>query len=206
MIFSDEVIEQLLKGVHPSRVKRDPSGMSYLEQHDVRAHLNRLFGFGSWSHEVTRLDLVFEQPTVINDKATGKPKPNRWDVCYSSSVRLMVKGKGDGPSLILETGGVLGEAAKDRLRQCFDEWRQTFPTQCVYEDAATGYAQNQTRGEAHDLALKSAVSTALKRAATSLGDQFGLSLYAGTTEPIVRGVLGWNPPAAAEKSPEAGDA
>lgn len=47
----------------------------------------------------------------------------------------------------------------------------------TYEDAATGDAQNSTPLAAHDLALKSAVSTALKRAATSLGDQFGLSLY-----------------------------
>lgn len=47
----------------------------------------------------------------------------------------------------------------------------------TYEDAATGDAQHQTRLAAHDLALKSAVSTALKRAATCLGDQFGLSLY-----------------------------
>lgn len=46
-----------------------------------------------------------------------------------------------------------------------------------YEDEATGDAQHQTRLAGHDLALKSAVSTALKRAATSLGDQFGLSLY-----------------------------
>lgn len=46
-----------------------------------------------------------------------------------------------------------------------------------YEDTSTGDAQNQSRLAGHDLALKSAVSTALKRAATSLGDQFGLSLY-----------------------------
>jgi recombination DNA repair RAD52 pathway protein len=167
MNFTDQQIEQLLKGVHPSRIKNDPSGMKYLEQWDVRAHLNRLFGFGEWDQKLTRLDLVFEQPTVIKDKQTGEPKPDRWDVCYSASVRLTVRGED-----IYES--------------------------CTYEDAATGYAQNQTRGEAHDLALKSAVSTALKRAATSLGDQFGLSLYAGTPNAIVRGVIGWEPP----KDPE----
>ena len=48
----------------------------------------------------------------------------------------------------------------------------------VHEDAATGDAQNQpSRADAHDLALKSAVSGALKRAAKDLGNQFGLSLY-----------------------------
>lgn len=178
MIFSDEQIDQLLKGVHPSRVKQDPSKMSYIEQHDVRAHLNRIFGFGNWDQQVTRLDLVFEESTRIKDKQTGQPKPDRWDVCYSASVKLSVRGS------------------------TFEHDNE----ECSYEDAATGFAQNQTRGEAHDLALKSAVSTALKRGAICLGDQFGLSLYAGTTDPIVRGVLGWPKPPLPEDPQEAGDA
>jgi len=136
--------------------------MSYVEQHDIRAHLTRLFDFGEWDQAVTRLDLVFEEPTKSKDKATGQPKPDRWDVCYAASVRLRVRG--------------------------------LYERSCEYEDAATGFAQNQTRGEAHDLALKSAVSTALKRAATSLGDQFGLSLYSGTPKALVRGVVGWESP------------
>lgn len=48
---------------------------------------------------------------------------------------------------------------------------------CHYEGSATATAQNQTRGEAHGLALRSAESLALKRCAINLGDQFGLSLY-----------------------------
>jgi len=46
-----------------------------------------------------------------------------------------------------------------------------------YDDGSMGVAQNQTRGDAHDLAYKSAVSLSTKRAAKDLGDQFGLSLY-----------------------------
>lgn len=58
---------------------------------------------------------------------------------------------------------------------------------CTYEDAAVGEARNQkSSGAAHDLALKSAVSGALKRCAVNLGTQFGLSLYAGTTQDVVR--------------------
>ena len=46
------------------------------------------------------------------------------------------------------------------------------------EDAATGSAQNMPSvGDAHDFAVKNAVSYALKRCAKDLGDQFGLSLY-----------------------------
>ena len=60
---------------------------------------------------------------------------------------------------------------------------------CVYEDGATGDATNQpSLGDAHDMALKTAMSQALKRCAANLGDQFGLSLYNdGKTEAVVVG-------------------
>jgi hypothetical protein len=48
----------------------------------------------------------------------------------------------------------------------------------VSEDVGTGTSPNlPTVGDAHDFAAKNAVSYALKRCATDLGDQFGLSLY-----------------------------
>ena len=50
-------------------------------------------------------------------------------------------------------------------------------TVCRFEDGSTGSAENQKRGDAHDLAMKSAISLAKKRCAIALGDQFGLSLY-----------------------------
>lgn len=57
----------------------------------------------------------------------------------------------------------------------------------VYEDAAIGDAQNQPiLGEAHDQALKSAASGALKRCAVNLGDQFGLGLYGEVEGPVVK--------------------
>lgn len=63
------------------------------------------------------------------------------------------------------------------------------PIAC-YEDGSTGVAQNQTRGDAHDLAYKSALSLAKKRTAINLGDQFGLSLYnGGQLAPLVMNTL-----------------
>lgn len=61
----------------------------------------------------------------------------------------------------------------------------------TYEDGSMGTAQNQpSRGDAHDLAYKSAISLSVKRAATALGDQFGLSLYnKGQMSALVRGTL-----------------
>jgi len=61
---------------------------------------------------------------------------------------------------------------------------------CEYTEAAVGSAQLPQRGEAHDMAIKTAESDALKRAAINLGDQFGLSLYNnGSTQAVVRVTL-----------------
>jgi recombination DNA repair RAD52 pathway protein len=61
---------------------------------------------------------------------------------------------------------------------------------CRYEDGSTALAQNQTLGDAHDLAYKSALSLSKKRAAINLGDQFGLSLYnKGQMSALVLGTM-----------------
>jgi DNA recombination protein Rad52 len=48
---------------------------------------------------------------------------------------------------------------------------------CYYTEAAVGSSTQGSRGEAHDMAIKTAESDAMKRAAVNLGTQFGLSLY-----------------------------
>jgi recombination DNA repair RAD52 pathway protein len=59
-------------------------------------------------------------------------------------------------------------------------------TRATYTEAAVGSATLGQRGEAHDMAIKTAESDALKRAAINLGDQFGLSLYNnGAVAPVV---------------------
>lgn len=62
---------------------------------------------------------------------------------------------------------------------------------CYFDGGSTGVSEGQpSRADSHDLAYKSALSTATKRAAIALGDQFGLSLYnKGQMEPLVRGTL-----------------
>lgn len=64
---------------------------------------------------------------------------------------------------------------------------------CSYTEAAVGSATLAQRGEAHDMAIKTAESDALKRAAINLGDQFGLSLYNnGSLKPVVGKTLDRN--------------
>lgn len=62
-----------------------------------------------------------------------------------------------------------------------------------FEDAAAGDSVNQPSiGDAHDMAMKTALSQALKRCAVNLGDQFGLSLYNdGSTDPVVHRSLAY---------------
>lgn len=61
----------------------------------------------------------------------------------------------------------------------------------IAEDVGTGTSPNlPSYGDAHDFAAKNAVSYALKRCATDLGDQFGLSLYnKGQTAALVGGLI-----------------
>ena len=64
-----------------------------------------------------------------------------------------------------------------------------------YTEAAVGPATLPARGEAHDMAAKTAESDALKRCAMNLGTQFGLSLYDdGRTTDVVKGVVGRSGP------------
>ena len=59
-----------------------------------------------------------------------------------------------------------------------------------YTEAAVGSSTLANRGEAHDMAVKTAESDALKRAAINLGTQFGLSLYdAGNQSDVVVNTL-----------------
>lgn len=73
----------------------------------------------------------------------------------------------------------------------------------TYTEAAVGFASLPDRGEAHDMAMKTAESDALKRAAIYLGTQFGLGLYNnGSLLDVVKGTLDGNGPSARAGSGE----
>lgn len=90
----------------------------------------------------------FTIETIALDVAFEREnQQGRWTVAYRAQVRLTVKDTSGQPI-------------------------------AVFEDAAAGDAINQKQpGDAHDFAMKTALSQALKRCAVNLGDQFGLSLY-----------------------------
>lgn len=148
MSLTREQIVTLHTPIKASRVAEHPyTHMSYLETWDVLAHLSRVFGVDGWDKAVLDCQLVFEDCHDVPAKGRTPAKAGVWDVTYRATVRLTV-------------------------------WDPDHRTPTIKEDCATGSALHQPgRGDAHDLAVKSAVSDALKRAAKDLGDQFGLSLY-----------------------------
>jgi hypothetical protein len=94
---------------------------------------------------------------LVAERETKNGDRSRWTVVYRAQVRLTVYGS-DGAEL--------------------SHW----------EDGAAGDSVNQpSLGDAHDMAMKTALSQAMKRCATNLGDQFGLSLYNnGSPAPVVQ--------------------
>lgn len=160
-MLNQQQYEQLLKPLNPNRVaKRQQAGrsLSYLEAWDVKAHLNRIFGFGGWSWDVLNADLAFEDQ---NEKG-------QWNVGYRVVGRLTIMG--------IHTTVGTDHIITDR--------------DATYTEAAVGSASLPQRGEAHDMAVKTAESDALKRAAINLGTQFGLSLYDnGSLKDVIHATL-----------------
>lgn len=72
--------------------------------------------------------------------------------------------------------------------------------ECRFAEAAVGSASLPRKGEALDMAIKTAESDALKRAAINLGTQFGLSLY---NSGALRDVIGVLVPETMPEHPEA---
>ena len=77
--LSEKQVDQLLAAINPARVE-DLRGMSYVAQHDVRAHMNRIFGFARWSTQVISSDFIFEEQDANN----------RWKAAYRVVVRVEV--------------------------------------------------------------------------------------------------------------------
>jgi len=74
---------------------------------------------------------------------------------------------------------------------------------CSYTEVAVGSATLPQRGEAHDMAVKTAESDALKRAAINLGTQFGLSLYDnGSTKDVIQMTLDRERPTVGQTEPD----
>lgn len=100
--LSPEQVTLLLKPIHPQRVL-SLKNMAYVAGHDVRAELNRVFGFARWDQELLRQDLICDRE--VKTKA-GSPA---FYVLYRSTVRLSVRAV-DGTPLCFYDGTHVGES------------------------------------------------------------------------------------------------
>ena len=156
-------VERLVRGIDPSHVEKK-QGLAYMAQHEVRAELTRIFGFGNWDSQVLSMDKLWEQ-TIRHgeDGYPAKPKPGNppyYRACYMAAVRLTIR----------------------------DYWGNEVCSFVEYHAEANSVLPD--RGEADAMAITSVESYALRRAAISLGDRLGLGLYdGGEVKPLVRGTL-----------------
>jgi len=77
--LSEDQIEQLLKPIAGSRVLK-LKRLSYVAQHDIRAHMNRIFGFARWSTDVIETAFLFEEEN----------KDGNWKCGYRATVKVTV--------------------------------------------------------------------------------------------------------------------
>lgn len=158
-LLTKEQLDYLLQRIHPGRVKRDDKGFSHVEVWDVRRTLIRVFGFGGYDIQLTNLDLVHQHGEQRRKRTREGQEYGEPYTAWTVIYRATVR-------LTVKTRGiVLG----------------------FWDGSAIGAGQNLPNlADAHDLAIKAAESQALKRAATNMGDQFGLGLYnGGQLDPVV---------------------
>lgn len=118
---------------------------------------------------------VTMQHADFEERTSGSRTWKAWTVVYTAVVRLTIRNR-------------QGEVV------------------AVFEEGAAGDANAQPKvGDAHDFAMKSALSQALKRCAANLGDGFGLSLYnGGKLDPVVGRSLGHPEPEEERQAPDLG--
>jgi recombination DNA repair RAD52 pathway protein len=100
--LTSEQVRLLLKPIHPQRV-RETQGMSHVEGYDIRAELNRVFGFCRWSEEILHQSLICEYETKTN---AGR---DAWCVVYNTRVRLTIYSP-EGNPLTFYDGSHVGES------------------------------------------------------------------------------------------------
>jgi hypothetical protein len=153
MLLQEQIVE-LVKPINPAYVGTKNS-KTFLSQHQARAEMNRIFGYGNWSSQVLEMRLMYEERMHKDDvpKHPSFPRngnaPVYWLSAYEACVHVEVRDLWGMP--ITE----------------FSEWH------------AEENAPQPNRGEARALAMTSVESYALRRALIGLGDRLGLGLYNG---------------------------
>lgn len=159
-------VQRLVKAIDPKHVdaKQGKSNLSYMAQHEVRAELTRIFGYGNWDAQTEEMTFLWEKEINLGEPGyPAKPQggnPPYYRACYMARVRVNIRDYWGNP--VASFVGAHAEA------------NSVLPDQ----------------GEAHAMAVSSVESYALRRAVISLGDRLGLGLYdKGSKDALVKGTL-----------------
>ena len=82
-MFTDKQKQVLAHQLDNSRIKSRQKGnitLSYLEGHDIIETANKIFGYGNWSYNITKLEQV-SQETNANQNHV---------ICYKAIVKVSV--------------------------------------------------------------------------------------------------------------------
>lgn len=154
-------IERLRMAIDSKHVDRKQGKLAYIAQHEARAELTRIFGYGNWDSQVISMDLLFEYevgkdhpeyPRQANGQPKTDAKPMYYRACYRAGVQLNIR----------------------------DYWGRPVCSFVEYHAELNSILPD--RGEAHAMAVTSVESYAFRRAAIGLGDRLGLGLYDGGKE------------------------
>jgi recombination DNA repair RAD52 pathway protein len=121
MSLTPEQVKELLKPIDPARVGKDGKGFSHVEAWDIRRTMNQIFGFGNWSSDVHRMELVAEREVQSKDGKT------RWNVIYRAQCSLRLGEMfGDTASY---TEWAAGDATNPTLADAHDQAIKTAESQ-----------------------------------------------------------------------------
>ena len=76
-------VERLMRGIELAHVDKK-RGLSYMAQHEVRAELTRIFGYGNWDSQVETMERLWEDSYEKDGKTYYR-------VCYAALVRLNIR-------------------------------------------------------------------------------------------------------------------
>jgi recombination DNA repair RAD52 pathway protein len=112
MSLTNEQIRALLQPIDPARVGKDGKGFSHIEAWDVRRTMNSIFGFATWSANVT------EMITISERQVKTKAGKEAWNVVYRAKCTLQVGDQFDGGASYTEWAA--GEATNPVLADAHD--------------------------------------------------------------------------------------
>lgn len=128
-MFTTEQLRQLNAPLDARHVREKPNsrGARYLEGWFVADQANRIFGFGMWDRELTRLQEV---------DCTERPEKGKFDLTYIATIRVTVRSETGSAT---HTGTGVGVAQNRTLAEGHEQAAKTAETDALKRALAFGF-------------------------------------------------------------------